>query len=231
VRDPDYCWVCNLLHERDVLAEDLRLAAGDLPIVLPEPGTDLARLVTANRLLRRERDTYAAQLAEALALLAETRRKAARIHSMAQASWLARDDQQWHSDLHAILQEIASLPAPEALRQQQEREAEIIADNAKLADEINIKDALIEHYREALLYIASSRGSGLTGVFRRVAESALKLTPPQALREREERMGALEQVVEIARYTHFLQSPAMLSRQLGAMKDAIAALDSVKGGV
>jgi hypothetical protein len=48
--------------ELDVLAEDLRQAAGDLPIALPEPGTDAARLVLANRIMRRERDEAQAEV-------------------------------------------------------------------------------------------------------------------------------------------------------------------------
>lgn len=42
--------------ERDRLLADLKAGAGELLVPCPEPGTDMARLVGANRLLRRERD-------------------------------------------------------------------------------------------------------------------------------------------------------------------------------
>jgi hypothetical protein len=38
--------------ERDILLADLKAAAGGLPVEVPEPGTVMARLVLANRLLR-----------------------------------------------------------------------------------------------------------------------------------------------------------------------------------
>lgn len=54
----------RLRAERDKYAEDLRLAAGDLPMALPQPGTDMARLMIANRLLKRERDEVRAEVGQ-----------------------------------------------------------------------------------------------------------------------------------------------------------------------
>ena len=113
--------------ERDVLAEDLRLAAGDLPIALPEPGTDAARLVVANRLLRRERDTYAEQLAGTLALLAETRRALYLFRN----EWLHYFETNFDGSTAPMVAMISALEAtekaltltpPQALAKQQERE-------------------------------------------------------------------------------------------------------------
>lgn len=41
------------LGEYAALRADLKAAAGDLPVPMPEPGTDMARLLSANVLLRR----------------------------------------------------------------------------------------------------------------------------------------------------------------------------------
>lgn len=46
----------RLKAERDSLRADLSAAAGDLPVPVPVPGTDMARLLSANVLLRKERD-------------------------------------------------------------------------------------------------------------------------------------------------------------------------------
>ena len=52
-------------RERDRLLADLKAGAGELLVPCPEPGTDMARLVGANRLLRRERDEAREELASA----------------------------------------------------------------------------------------------------------------------------------------------------------------------
>ncbi|MNK58674.1 hypothetical protein D3C87_777650 [compost metagenome] len=101
------------------------------------------------------------------------------------------------------------LTAPEALRQQQEREAEIVADNAKLADELSVakereagKDALITRLREGVSRIprnCSCASPCWSVCWQGLRDELLTLTPPQALCEREERVAALERVAEIAR--------------------------------
>lgn len=120
------------------------------------------------------------------------------------------------------------LPAPEALRQQQEREAE--------------KDALIERLRGALRGAETSLppvcGDDKCGHYtcgkRRDAERAISLTPPQALREREERVGALERVAEAAIEwsNSCVQMPPHSEEEREAWErfsDAVDALDAVKG--
>lgn len=59
-----------LIAELQQHRADLRAAAGDLPVPLPAPGTDMARLLTANRLLRHENE----RLRGWLALLADDAR-------------------------------------------------------------------------------------------------------------------------------------------------------------
>lgn len=44
------------LARLEQLERDFKDAAGDLPVPLPEPGTDMAKLVAANALLRREKE-------------------------------------------------------------------------------------------------------------------------------------------------------------------------------
>lgn len=99
------------------------------------------------------------------------------------------------------IQQALSLTAPEALRQQQEREAE--------------KDALISRLRsvvdEVSTYLgdmhspeAHRSGDGLLKesedcdacILQGLLGDAIDLTPPQALREREERVGALVEVLK-----------------------------------
>ena len=48
--------VADLERERDEARIDVELAAGELMIPLPPPGTDIARLLAANSITRRERD-------------------------------------------------------------------------------------------------------------------------------------------------------------------------------
>jgi hypothetical protein len=48
--------------ERDEAREDVRLAAGELLVEIPEPGTATARLLAANGIMRRERDEARAKL-------------------------------------------------------------------------------------------------------------------------------------------------------------------------
>lgn len=59
-----------LQAERDALARDLADAASDFPVPLPEPGSDMAKVITANRLLRAERDDLARQLGDITAVVA-----------------------------------------------------------------------------------------------------------------------------------------------------------------
>lgn len=55
---PDYAkaygMVKGTLFRVELLESDLEAAAKDLPIPMPEPGTDMARLLSANVLLRRQ---------------------------------------------------------------------------------------------------------------------------------------------------------------------------------
>jgi hypothetical protein len=52
----------------DVALDDMKRAADELLIPIPEPGTDLARVLAANSILRRERDRAARERDEALRL-------------------------------------------------------------------------------------------------------------------------------------------------------------------
>lgn len=54
------------LEERDALVKDLADAAGAFTVPLPEPGSDMAKVMSANRLLKRERDKATAH-ADAMA--------------------------------------------------------------------------------------------------------------------------------------------------------------------
>jgi hypothetical protein len=70
--------IAALTVERDVFAADLEAAAGELLIDSPTPGTDMARMLIANRLLCRERDELAgriAALAEYVSAEAEVERR------------------------------------------------------------------------------------------------------------------------------------------------------------
>ena len=176
-----------------------------------------------------------------------------------------------------IINHALTISAPEALRQQQEREAG--------------KDALIEALREGLEWIVNYEPPFHTlsaeqiaemqacedcalaverkwppsstcnthykflskrdqrndderryqhSALRQMAIEALKLTPPQALREREERVGALERVAEAARSLKLEKGwgskfgrpdyAGMVSGdKAAALVDALSALDAVKG--
>jgi DNA repair exonuclease SbcCD ATPase subunit len=52
-------------REREEAREDVVKAAGELLVSVPAPGTDLARCLSANSIMRRERDAARAELAEA----------------------------------------------------------------------------------------------------------------------------------------------------------------------
>jgi hypothetical protein len=119
--------------------------------------------------------------------------------------------------------EALSLTAPEALRQQQEREAG--------------KDALIEALRGALEEIAHKADSGIYGSFCDWDEAALyddlqaalALTPPAALSQQREYVGALEKVA--AKASEALAAPSYYWEEAwNEVNDALAALDAVKGG-
>lgn len=53
--------------ERDAMAADIVAAAGLLMVEIPEPGTDMARVMRANSQMRRERDAARAERADAMA--------------------------------------------------------------------------------------------------------------------------------------------------------------------
>ena len=117
----------------------------------------------------------------------------------------------------------AMLPAPEALRQQQEREAGLVA----IAQ-------VYQQAIQALSLVPEGRGSS-EETRRTLIERALSITPPQALREREERVGALERVAEAAKKYHEYYQwggyDASLYRQLKSdIQEAVEGLEAVKGG-
>lgn len=64
-RDELFSTCASLRDELDKMREDLRFAAGDLLMALPEPGTDAARLVQANRLMRARAEERQAALRSA----------------------------------------------------------------------------------------------------------------------------------------------------------------------
>jgi len=49
-------WLPEALAELDELRADLKDAAGELLVPIPDPGTYMAKLMLANRLLKNERD-------------------------------------------------------------------------------------------------------------------------------------------------------------------------------
>jgi hypothetical protein len=62
---------------------DVELAAGELLVAMPEPGTDMARVMIANSIMRRERDALRAELDAARRALGEI-------------AW--SNDSQWQAD-------------------------------------------------------------------------------------------------------------------------------------
>ena len=56
--------IAELLAKLNAREEDLRLAAGELRVPMPEAGTDMARLLSAKVLLRHQRDEARATCAE-----------------------------------------------------------------------------------------------------------------------------------------------------------------------
>ncbi len=54
-----------LMTELAEARRDVEQAAGELVVAMPEPGTDMARVMHANAMMRRERDALRAELAEA----------------------------------------------------------------------------------------------------------------------------------------------------------------------
>lgn len=55
--------------ELDEAQRDVAKAAGELLVEMPEPGTDMARVMIANSMMRRERDEARAALTELIELL------------------------------------------------------------------------------------------------------------------------------------------------------------------
>lgn len=195
--------------------------------------------------VQEELDAYAEQLAGALALLAETRRAlepvarcfSDRMERQLGGYTLLIESQQDGYRSHETFQakvltgadfraawEALSLTAPEALRQQQERESG--------------KDALIEALRGAILRHARHRfncpfASGMDCEC--WVDEALSLTPPQALAKQREYVGALERVAEAARVWHesCIDVPPHSDAECEAseeFQDALAALDAAKKG-
>ena len=140
----------------------------------------------------------------------------------------------------AAAREALALTPPQALREQQEREAE--------------KDALIETLRGALealvgrvhdgetcweLSMGESTGSSLGNAVRddcqemRDAKAVLEITPPQALREWEERVGALVELLTQALPETMGGTPDLYAPSGGWEYwegQAREVLDAVKGG-
>lgn len=79
---------CGVLHrrvyeERDAalarvkeLEADLRAAAGELLVEIPEPGTDAAKMLAANSIMRRDRSGFQDRVKELEAALGDVRNKA-----------------------------------------------------------------------------------------------------------------------------------------------------------
>jgi hypothetical protein len=68
----------GLRAEVEQAREDMRIGAGECRVPLPEPGTDMARLLSANVLLRAERDALRAARDRALAVLDAREREGGR---------------------------------------------------------------------------------------------------------------------------------------------------------
>jgi hypothetical protein len=54
----------KLKNELAEARRDIEMAAGELMVAMPEPGTDMARVMHANAMMRRERDRLRAALKE-----------------------------------------------------------------------------------------------------------------------------------------------------------------------
>lgn len=113
--------------------------------------------------------------------------------------------------------EALALTAPEALRQQQEREAE--------------KDALIEALIDEVKDADSKLFTDISAAHHHLIR-ALSLTPPQALRERKERVATLEKVAETARLIveEWLNDATPDKARYVLLAGDLAALDTKKRG-
>lgn len=76
---------CHANNERKyrILRQDLEAAAGELLVPLPEPGTDMAKVVTANKLLRDEIGRLRLSLAQTANELEAVRREYVPAHERA----------------------------------------------------------------------------------------------------------------------------------------------------
>lgn len=54
----------QILDERNALAADLKEAAGEYLVPMPEPGSDVAVMLAANNIMRRERDAFKSRLVD-----------------------------------------------------------------------------------------------------------------------------------------------------------------------
>jgi hypothetical protein len=98
--------------EIEALREDLRLAAGELLVPIPEPGSDMSRLLSANVLLRRENERLRAERYDAIKRAQSANAFEAKAEDMcaAFASVLGMDEWDTPDEITAALR--ARLSAP-----------------------------------------------------------------------------------------------------------------------
>lgn len=136
-----YRLICErneLVRQVAVHDEDLRLAAGELLVPMPKPGSNAARMIRANQLMRRERDTLMLQRVE-------MRQQLEAFHTKL-SSVMPEDFKDWHQNSKSEWPEVAAF----VITSQRERICE-------LGEELEDHDRLRQHVtamKEALQDIA-----------------------------------------------------------------------------
>ncbi len=111
--------------ERDALRADMEAAAGELPVAMPEPGTDAARLLSANVLLRGERNALRASVREATEIAARNAGDCA--HLRRSALELAADRDELLALVQSLQRDHAPSVAAGELRGAEQERARIVA--------------------------------------------------------------------------------------------------------
>ena len=86
--------------------QDMKDAAGELLVEMPRPGTDMAKVMIANRLLRNERDAFRAELQHARELIADLTEKVTELEN---EQGLAEERRQFNATIADLRAEIAYL--------------------------------------------------------------------------------------------------------------------------